>query len=101
MKRLPTKFIFQPYKNSVDENTGVSHFSPGKNYIILKFQRPTNGDKQIYLYNYENPGKEHVENMKKFAAEGKGLSGYVNQLVRENYYAFWNKSTQQWELNKA
>jgi hypothetical protein len=99
MKRLPTKFTLHLYKKSGEENTGVSHYSSGKDYIILKFMQPTTEDKQMYLYNYEKPGKEHVENMKKLAEEGKQLSGYVNQNVRKDFYAFWNKSMQQWELN--
>jgi hypothetical protein len=99
MKHLPTQFNLQIYKKSFGEDTGVSHFNSGKNYIILKFLQPTVDGRQVYLYNYDMPGKKHVENMKKLAEEGKGLSGYLNQFVRKNFYAFWNEGNHQWELN--
>ena len=48
--------------------------------IVLKFQ-----NKDLYLYDYLKPGKQHVDQMKILAKEGKGLTTYVNQYVRSNY----------------
>jgi len=48
--------------------------------IIIKFS-----NSYYYLYNYENPGGEHVEKMKKLAAQGQGLKTYINKYVRDNY----------------
>ena len=60
--------------------SGVSGYKTGNDYIILEF---TDGRK--YLYNYEKPGRQHVEKMKSHATEGAGLSTYINKYVRNNY----------------
>ena len=60
--------------------SGVYGFKTGDDYIFIQF---TDGTK--YLYNYIKPGKQHVEKMKDYAKEGKGLSTYINKYVRENY----------------
>ena len=67
------------YKNS--EEGGVSAFEISENDIILEFK-----DGRKYLYNYLKPGKVHVEKMKILAEADNGLTTYVNQHVRENYY---------------
>jgi hypothetical protein len=36
-----------------------------------------------YVYNYDRPGREHVEEMKRLAVEGGGLSTYISQNVRK------------------
>jgi hypothetical protein len=46
----------------------------------LKFK-----DGRTYLYDYAKPGKVHVEEMKKLAVEGNGLTTYINKYVRDNY----------------
>ena len=48
--------------------SGVSYFKTGDDYIIIEFT-----DKRKYLYNYEKPGKQHVEKMKRLAVKGKDL----------------------------
>ena len=65
-----------------DHDTGVTGYLFVKNGIILKFK----SKEEFYLYNYRKPGSEHLANMKKLAMAGSGLSTYVNQHVRENYY---------------
>ncbi len=48
--------------------------------IVLKFQ---GGD--AYLYDGRKPGKRDVLEMIRLAHEGRGLSTYVSQHVRERY----------------
>ncbi len=62
------------------ENGGVIAYETFEDGIILKFK-----DGRSYLYDYEKPGKKHVEEMKRLAVEGSGLTTYINQEVRENY----------------
>jgi len=40
----------------------------------------------ILLYNYEMPGKKHVEVMIHLAEDGEGLATYVNLNVKEKYF---------------
>ena len=61
--------------------SGVSGYEILDNGIVLEFK----ADKRRYLYSYKNPGKKHVEEMKRLASEGKGLTTYVNRFIRENY----------------
>jgi hypothetical protein len=44
-------------------------------------------DGRIYLYNYEVPGRRHVERMKTLAAEGSGLSSYISRHVGKRFAA--------------
>ena len=69
----------QKYK-SKNESSGVLRYESGLDYIKIEFH-----DHKVYLYNYQKPGKEHVENMKRLALSSKGLSTYINVHVRENY----------------
>ena len=61
-------------------NAGVTAFWDGKDFIKIQFQ-----DGSIYLYDYNVPGKEDVEEMKRLASLGKGLTTYINQHVRNRY----------------
>jgi hypothetical protein len=61
-------------------DAGVYAFSSGKDYILVQF-----ADRSLYRYDYKTPGKVHVENMKKLAEKGRGLTTYINKYVRENY----------------
>ncbi len=63
------------------QNSGVFAYEIIENGIILEFK-----DGRTYLYNYMKPGKDHVENMKTLGLSGSGLTTYVNQQVRDNYY---------------
>lgn len=60
---------------------GILGYEILENGIILEFK----AGKSRYLYSYKHPGKKHVEEMKRLAREGEGLTTYVNQHVRENY----------------
>jgi len=70
----------EPYKN-FSGNSGVREFEIHKAGIILRF----GNEKAYYVYNYDKPGKPDVEQMKKLARIGKGLTTYINQNVRGNY----------------
>ena len=61
-------------------NAGVKRFEILDEGIILQFE-----DGRMYWYDYEMPGKEDVEEMKRLAKVGKGLTTHVNQRVRGRY----------------
>jgi hypothetical protein len=63
-------------------NSGVTYYKIGKDHILVWF---IHADKP-YLYNYDRPGKEHVERMKALALSGKGLSTYISRHIGENYF---------------
>ncbi len=68
------------YKGS--STGGILSYEIGENKITVKFK-----DGTTYLYDYNRPGKELVEEMKRLAVLGKGLTTYINKHVRENYSA--------------
>jgi hypothetical protein len=67
------------YKD-INGNSGIAAYEAGSNFIIIRFK-----DGATYLYNYTQPGKQHVDEMLRLAATGKGLTTYINKYVRENY----------------
>lgn len=68
----------QPYTSG--HHSGVAAFATGDDFILVQFK-----DGRLYLYDDKKPGKHHVEQMKRLALKGKGLTTYINQNVRENY----------------
>lgn len=87
------QFTITPYHGS--EITGVKGFGINENYIIVQFK-----DDRTYLYNEHFPGKEHVFIMKQKALKGERLGSYINQHVRDNYFAYWDKDEEKFKLNK-
>jgi hypothetical protein len=69
-----------PYQRN-NPRAGVRSYEILDDAIILEFA----DHKTRYLYNAHAPGHIHVEAMKRLANEGKGLTTYVNQHVREKY----------------
>ena len=69
------------YKN-ISRDSGVTAFEIGNDYIKIKFRGP-----EIYTYNYIKPGKPRVEVMKTLALEGRGLSTFISQEVRDDYFS--------------
>lgn len=69
-----------PYKN-LDGNSGVVEYEVGPTFIKVRFQH----NAKIYVYDYASPGRPHVEQMKKLADAGKGLSGYISRNVKDQY----------------
>jgi hypothetical protein len=71
-----------PYKHG-NPNAGILNYEIAHNGIILEFE----DRKHRYLYTAEKPGPHHLQEMLRLAFEGRGLTTYVNQHVRENYVA--------------
>lgn len=69
----------KPYKN-LSGHSGITSYEMGKEHIIVAF---VSGD--TYRFDYDNPGRAHVENMKYLAKEGMGLSTYISKAVKGNY----------------
>ena len=85
MRRLNDSALYfhlKPYKN-FSGKSGVLAFETGTDFINIKFT----DSHYIYTYNYKKPGKKFVEQLKKLADDGKGLSTYISQEVRENYFS--------------
>jgi hypothetical protein len=72
----------KPYKD-LSEKSGVVAFETGSDFIKVKFKYTTD----IYTYNGIRPGKKKVQVMKRLAALGLGLSTYISQKVKDNYYS--------------
>ena len=69
----------QPYRN-LEGHAGVTSYEIGDDFIKAEFH-----DGIVYVYDYRNPGAQHVERMKELARSGKGLSTYISQNVRTAY----------------
>lgn len=67
----------EKYKNT---SSGIVQYEIGTDYILIEFK----GKKQ-YIYNYKVTGKEIVEEMKKLAKSGKGLSNFIHNHAKTNY----------------
>lgn len=67
------------YKN-LSGISGIKAYELGDDYIIITFNKES-----IYLYDYEKPGKAHVEQMKKLAEKGLGLNTYISQNVHNDF----------------
>ena len=70
-----------PYGNA-NGSSGVASFEIQREAIVVEFRH---GGK--YLYDYDTTGREHVEEMKVLALEGRGLATYINKNVRERFAA--------------
>jgi hypothetical protein len=73
--------MMKPYRN-LSGTSGVTAYEVGPDFIRVRFRETPD---VVYLYDYESPGAAHVERMKALAEEGRGLSGYISQQVRERY----------------
>ena len=67
------------YKN-LEGHSGVTAYEAGPDSISVQFT-----DERVYLYTYKSAGKHIIENMKRLAASGKGLSTYISQKVKDKY----------------
>ena len=47
-------------------------YETGPDSITVQFK-----DKSVYVYNNASAGPEHIKNMKKLAAAGRGLHSYI------------------------
>jgi hypothetical protein len=64
----------------LNKDSGVYAYEIGRDNIKIQFN-----DGSVYLYTYVNTGKQHIEQMKRLAPTGKGLTTYINRYVREKY----------------
>ncbi len=71
----------EKYKNK-SGNSGVTHYEIGEDFIKVRFQHSD----EIYTYNYQIPGKSAVEKMKVLAKDGEGLSTFIAQEVKDDYF---------------
>ena len=67
------------YRN-LKGDSGVTAYEFGPGYIRVRFI-----DGEIYRYTNKSAGKKHIEQMQHLAVEGKGLSTYISQFVRDKY----------------
>ena len=67
------------YKD-VSGNSGVASYEIGATFIRIWFKSG-----EGYEYNAVHPGARHVAEMNRLAQEGRGLTTYINQHVRDNY----------------
>lgn len=72
------KNFMKSYEGS--KKGGVDGYEFNEEGIILRFKGG-----RTYLYSNKRPGKVHADNMKKLAANGNGLTAYVNKYVRDDY----------------
>ena len=72
---------YESYKN-LSGNSGVQTYKIEENSISVQFLQGS-----AYLYDYDKPEVQHVENMKELAEKGRGLSTYISQKVRDRYSA--------------
>lgn len=68
------------YRN-LQGDSGVRAYEIGRDSITVAFS----GDDASYVYTYASAGKRHVEEMKKLARAGRGLSTYISRHVRKGY----------------
>lgn len=61
-------------------DSGVLAYSLAPDAIRVKFV-----DGRVYTYTWASAGRSHVEQMKRLARSGKGLSTYISQHVRAAY----------------
>ncbi len=60
--------------------SGILSFEAGADYIVVVFE-----DGGRYRYTYNSAGKKQIEQMKKLALSGLGLSTYISQFVKDRY----------------
>ena len=58
----------------------INHYAIGNDFIAVQFR-----DDTVYVYDYDRPGRDHVEQMKACARSGHGLGTYITQHVRHAF----------------
>jgi len=67
------------YRN-LSGQSGITRYTTGPDYIEVEFSND-----RIYLYNYKSTGEGNVEQMKKLADAGSGLSTFISKKIKGNY----------------
>ena len=60
----------------ISGRSGVAEYEIGEDFIRIWF-----ADGRGYEYNSLKPGKEHIDEMKRLALSGRGLTTYINKHV--------------------
>jgi class 3 adenylate cyclase len=68
-----------PYRRLAGDS-GVTAYHCAPEAITVRFV-----DGRSYTYTWAVTGRAEVEQMKQLAGEGRGLSTYISQHVRDNY----------------
>ena len=68
-----------PYAN-LSGDAGVVSYEVAPDSIIVQFQT---GD--VYVYTYKSAGKHDVEQTKRLARSGKGLSTFISTKIKHRY----------------
>lgn len=66
--------------SNLSGNSGVMAYECGKEHVLIQFRNGT-----TYRYSYASAGRLHVEEMKRLATAGRGLSSYISQHTRDLY----------------
>ena len=59
-------------------NSSVDKYKIGNDFIIVKFKENKYSSVLYYRYTYASGSQFHIEEMKKLAQFGSGLSSYIN-----------------------
>ena len=65
--------------------SGVVAYEVSDDAITVKFR-----DGDMYLYDYATTGRREVEEMKRLAVAGQGLSTFISRVVKERYARKWS-----------
>ena len=79
--------------------SGILAFEISDSAIMIIFHEKLAGKHVAYWYDYEDPGEEHVEEMKRLAMLGKGLASYKNKNVKGHRKRRPLSKSQEKELN--
>jgi hypothetical protein len=63
-------------------SSGIVAYEIGSNSMKIRF---INGE--VYLYDEQNTGRANIEEMKKLAKVGRGLSTFIAKHVHDKYAA--------------
>jgi hypothetical protein len=73
--------VMQRYKNASGKS-GIHSFEIFKDRIDIIFITDLT---LKYVYTYNKPGRNHVDQMKALAIKGENLTTYINKNIRDNY----------------
>lgn len=74
-----------PYRN-ISGNSNVASYEVTEDSIHVVFK---SGTHRNYLYDAVRPGKATIEEMKRLAAQGRGLNSYISSVVKNNFARNW------------
>ena len=72
------------YKNLAGD-AGVTAYEIGPDFIKVRV-----GDSTVYVYTYASAGSANIEQMKRLAIGGRGLTTFISTKVRKRYA--WKES---------